>query len=79
MIELHNVSKSFGDTLAVDDISFTVPKGRFCALVGTSGCGKSTTLRMINRLTAHGGGRSPSTARWWQPITRCSCAGVLAT
>ncbi|MDN6297841.1 MAG: ABC transporter ATP-binding protein [Halomonas sp.] len=56
MIELHNVSKSFGDTLAVDDISFTVPKGRFCALVGTSGCGKSTTLRMINRLTAHGGG-----------------------
>ncbi|GAA3909140.1 ABC transporter ATP-binding protein [Halomonas cibimaris] len=56
MIELYNVSKRFGDTLAVDDISFTVPEGKFCALVGTSGCGKSTTLRMINRLTAHTGG-----------------------
>jgi len=56
MIELHNVAKRFGDTVAVDDISFTVPKGKFCALVGTSGCGKSTTLRMINRLTEHSDG-----------------------
>ncbi|BBI50956.1 ABC transporter ATP-binding protein [Vreelandella olivaria] len=33
-----------------------VPKGKFCALVGTSGCGKSTTLRMINRLIEHSEG-----------------------
>ncbi|WP_311948990.1 ABC transporter ATP-binding protein [Halomonas piscis] len=56
MIELRNVSKHFGETLPVDSISLSVPRGRFCALVGTSGCGKSTTLRMINRLTAHTGG-----------------------
>lgn len=51
MIELRNVSKDFGDVQAVDDISFSVPRGKFCALVGASGCGKSSTLRMINRLT----------------------------
>ncbi|EHJ91835.1 ABC transporter ATP-binding protein [Vreelandella boliviensis] len=56
MIELSHVSKRFGDEAAVDDISLQVPKGKFCALVGTSGCGKSTTLRMINRLIEHSEG-----------------------
>ncbi|WP_346798344.1 ABC transporter ATP-binding protein [Halomonas sp. Bachu 37] len=56
MIELFNVTKRFGDDVAVDDISFKVDKGEFCALVGTSGCGKSTTLRMINRLIEHSEG-----------------------
>ncbi|EHA16712.1 ABC transporter ATP-binding protein [Halomonas sp. HAL1] len=56
MIELSHVSKRFGEETAVDDISLRVPKGKFCALVGTSGCGKSTTLRMINRLIEHSEG-----------------------
>ncbi|MCP1312753.1 MULTISPECIES: ABC transporter ATP-binding protein [unclassified Halomonas] len=56
MIELNKVSKRFGEALAVDDISLRVEKGSFCALVGTSGCGKSTTLRMINRLIPHSDG-----------------------
>ncbi|AQU82502.1 MAG: ABC transporter ATP-binding protein [Halomonas sp.] len=56
MIELSHVSKLFGDEAAVDDISLRVAKGKFCALVGTSGCGKSTTLRMINRLIEHSAG-----------------------
>lgn len=56
MIELSHVSKRFGTETAVDDISLRVPKGKFCALVGTSGCGKSTTLRMINRLIEHSEG-----------------------
>jgi osmoprotectant transport system ATP-binding protein len=56
MIELRNVSKLFGQTRAVDDISLTVQTGELCVLVGTSGCGKSTTLRMINRLIAHSAG-----------------------
>ncbi|MFZ3202448.1 MAG: ABC transporter ATP-binding protein [Pseudomonas sp.] len=56
MIELRNVSKLFGQTLAVDAISLTVQTGELCVLVGTSGCGKSTTLRMINRLIAHSAG-----------------------
>lgn len=56
MIELAHVSKRFGDAVAVDDISLHIAKGKFCALVGTSGCGKSTTLRMINRLIEHSEG-----------------------
>jgi osmoprotectant transport system ATP-binding protein len=56
MIELSHVSKRFDEETAVDDISLRVPKGKFCALVGTSGCGKSTTLRMINRLIEHSEG-----------------------
>jgi sn-glycerol 3-phosphate transport system ATP-binding protein len=39
--------KAWGDTRAVDDISFTVEKGSLAVLLGPSGCGKSTTLRMI--------------------------------
>lgn len=56
MIELSHVSKRFDEETAVNDISLRVPKGKFFALVGTSGCGKSTTLRMINRLIEHSEG-----------------------
>ncbi|MCG6657203.1 ABC transporter ATP-binding protein [Halomonas campisalis] len=56
MIELFDVTKRFGDEIAVNDISLRVEKGELCALVGTSGCGKSTTLRMINRLIEHSEG-----------------------
>ncbi|MGE8362655.1 ABC transporter ATP-binding protein [Pseudomonas sp.] len=56
MIELQAVSKTFGQTLAVDGISLTVAAGELCVLVGTSGCGKSTTLRMVNRLCEHSAG-----------------------
>ena len=50
MIELDHVSRRFGEQLAVDDVSFTVERGTITVIVGTSGSGKSTTLRMINRL-----------------------------
>lgn len=53
MIELMGVSKYFADTAAVKALDLTVPTGAFCVLVGTSGCGKSTTLRMINKLLPH--------------------------
>ncbi|MCW8867319.1 MAG: ATP-binding cassette domain-containing protein, partial [Marinobacter sp.] len=50
MIELKNVTRRFGDAVAVDRINLTVETGEVCVLVGSSGCGKSTTLRMINQL-----------------------------
>ncbi|AEX99833.1 ABC transporter [Oceanimonas sp. GK1] len=50
MIEVTHLCKRFGTQLAVNDLSFKVERGQFCVLVGTSGCGKSTTLRMLNRL-----------------------------
>jgi osmoprotectant transport system ATP-binding protein len=51
MISFDHVSKRYPDgTLAVDDLSFDCADGEITVLVGTSGCGKTTTLRMINRL-----------------------------
>ena len=52
MIELRNVSKSYdnGATLAVAGVSLKIEKGELLGLIGESGCGKTTTLKMINRL-----------------------------
>jgi osmoprotectant transport system ATP-binding protein len=50
MIELKSISKKFGDTQAVNKISFKVEEKETLVLLGTSGCGKTTTLKMINRL-----------------------------
>ncbi len=44
---LSNLTKSFGDFVAVDNLNLTIPQGKFFALLGPSGCGKTTTLRMI--------------------------------
>ncbi|HEV2011850.1 MAG TPA: ABC transporter ATP-binding protein [Candidatus Limnocylindria bacterium] len=46
-LRLSRVTKRFGETAAVDDVSFEVPRGSFATLLGPSGCGKTTTLRMI--------------------------------
>jgi sulfate transport system ATP-binding protein len=55
-IVVNDVSKSFGDFVAVDDVSLTVPDGSLTALLGPSGSGKSTLLRMIAGLEAPGAG-----------------------
>jgi osmoprotectant transport system ATP-binding protein len=50
MIKVDHISKSFGKIKAVDSVSFEVQDGENLILLGTSGCGKTTTLKMINRL-----------------------------
>jgi osmoprotectant transport system ATP-binding protein len=50
MIEVRQVSKQFGNRPVVSDISFTVPKKETLVLLGSSGSGKTTTLKMLNRL-----------------------------
>ena len=50
MIEFRNVTKSFKAAPVLRDISFTIEKGDLVAIIGASGCGKTTTLKMINRL-----------------------------
>ena len=56
-ISLRHVSKTWGGTRAVDDVSFDAPAGRLVVLLGPSGCGKSTTLRLIAGLEAVSAGR----------------------
>ena len=46
-IELHNVSKKFGEVTAVNSVNFSVKEGELMALLGPSGGGKTTVLRMI--------------------------------
>lgn len=50
MLKLENVSKYYGDVLAVDDLSFTVNNGEIFGLLGVNGAGKTTTFRMIMSL-----------------------------
>lgn len=47
MLEVKNLTKYYGDHLAVQDLSFSIDEGDFATLLGPSGCGKSTTLRTI--------------------------------
>lgn len=46
-ISLKNIAKSYGETQVLEQINLDIDKGAFCTLVGASGCGKSTFLRML--------------------------------
>ena len=59
MIRLEDLTKRYGATLAVDSLSLEVARGEFLVLLGSSGCGKTTTLKMINRLI------EPTSGRVW--------------
>jgi len=50
MLRLEGLSKRYGDHLAVDDLSFTVPRGSIFGLLGPNGAGKTTTIRMVMRI-----------------------------
>lgn len=56
MIEFHDVSKTFAGRPAASHLNLNFAEGAFSVLIGTSGSGKSTTLKMINRLVEHDSG-----------------------
>ncbi len=69
MIKVEHLSKHYGQAKAVNDISFEVAEGQNLVLLGTSGCGKTTTLKMLNRLI------EPTSGQVWingEDITRQS-------
>jgi sulfate/thiosulfate transport system ATP-binding protein len=57
LIRAEQITKRFGDFVAVDDVSIAVPKGSLTALLGPSGSGKSTLLRVISGLDQPNAGR----------------------
>ena len=69
-IEVDGLTKRFGGTLAVDELSFTVPSGRVTGFVGPNGAGKSTTMRLILGLDAPDAGRALVNGRPYRAIDR---------
>ncbi|HEY8533286.1 MAG TPA: ABC transporter ATP-binding protein [Micromonospora sp.] len=57
MIELSGVSKSYGSTKVVDNVTLTIPRGGITSLIGPNGAGKSTLLSMMSRLVPMDSGR----------------------
>ena len=51
LIECKNVCKSFGDKVALNNVSVDIPKGKIFGLLGPNGAGKTTLIRIINRIT----------------------------
>ena len=51
VIEIKNVTKTFGEKVAIEGINLTIPEGRIFGLLGPNGAGKTTLIRIINRIT----------------------------
>ena len=56
ILDIQNLCKRYGDHVAVDDISFSVPRGSVYGLLGPNGAGKTTTIRMVMRIIASDSG-----------------------
>ena len=70
-ISFREVVKSFGEKRVLDGVSLEVPRGELVVLVGRSGCGKTTLLRLVNRLAAADSGEvfvGGREVREWDPV-----------
>lgn len=70
MIEVRGLRKRYGRTIAVDDLSFTVPPGQITGFVGPNGAGKSTTMRVILGLDAPDEGTALVSGRPYRTLRR---------
>ncbi len=57
IIEIKSVSKSFGQKIALNDVSLEIPEGKIFGLLGPNGAGKTTLIRIINRITIPSSGQ----------------------
>ncbi|SDF32431.1 ABC-2 type transport system ATP-binding protein [Lentzea fradiae] len=69
MIEVRNLTKRYGGTTAVDDLSFTVHSGRVTGFLGPNGAGKSTTMRMVLGLDRPSAGEALVGGRRYRELT----------
>ena len=76
LLLLEGLSKSFGSTRVLEDLSLTIPRGSFCTLLGPSGCGKTTLLRLIAGLESLDAGRIVFFGRDVShlPVSRRNCS-----
>src|SRR5258708_2335318 len=79
MITTKNLSKRYGDKLAVDDLTFNVAPGEVLGFLGPNGAGKSTTMRMIAGFIAPSAGRVSVCGHdiEEEPVAAKSCMGYL--
>jgi gliding motility-associated transport system ATP-binding protein len=79
MLEIRNLVKRFGPLVAVDEVSFTVPKGEVLGFLGPNGAGKSTTMKMITGFLAPTAGTALICGHDIQekPIAAKRCIGYL--
>jgi ABC-2 type transport system ATP-binding protein len=68
VIEVANLTKRFGRTIAVDDLSFTIPRGRITGFLGPNGAGKTTTLRILLGLALPTSGRAAIAERRYREL-----------
>jgi ABC-2 type transport system ATP-binding protein len=68
MIEARNLTKRYGDKIAVDDLSFTVEPGKVTGFLGPNGAGKSTTMRLLLGLDHPHGGDATIAGRHYQDL-----------
>lgn len=69
-IQVDNISKQFGSTVAVDNVSFSVEEGRIFGLLGPNGAGKTTTIRMINYIILQDKGTITVNGQIVSPVTQ---------
>ncbi|MCO5974351.1 ABC transporter ATP-binding protein [Actinoallomurus soli] len=78
MIEAKNLTKRYGDKLAVQDLSFTVEPGKVTGFLGPNGAGKSTTMRLLLGLDRPDGGDATIDGRHYRDLPRpLSVVGAL--
>ena len=79
MITTNNLSKRYGDKLAVDDLTFSVAPGEVLGFLGANGAGKSTTMRMIAGFISPSAGKVSVCGHDIEesPVQAKSCMGYL--